>query len=96
MCLPLFGILLSEAYGQVGVPPVIYSQPSDQTVINGGTASFTVRAFNGLLSYQWYKAPNKKFNGQTSSTLTIPNVSSSDEGQYFVEVRNAAGKTNSS
>jgi VCBS repeat-containing protein len=82
-----------------GPPPIITVQPSDQIVLNGGTATFTVTASSGTtLSYQWYKQAfplDIKLIGEKSSTLTISNVSVLNEGQYYVEVKNSGGKVNS-
>jgi len=96
MCLLLLGMLLSDVYAQL--PPTILIPPLDQTVVIGGTARFSVVASSGglTLSYQWYQPPHRPLQGETSSTLTRDNVSSSDEGQYFVEVKNGLGKAISS
>lgn len=78
------------------VPPSITAHPTHQTVIRGGTASFSVGAAGTPpLFYQWY------FNGlpladATNSSLTISNVQPSDAGAYAVEVLNAAGSVLSS
>jgi hypothetical protein len=77
------------------VPPTISSQPADQGVIAGGTATFTVVA-NGTapLSYQWQRA-GTNLPGATSSTLTISNVQPADAGSYRVQVGNTAGSLTS-
>lgn len=71
-------------------PPTIVSAPQDLIVTPGATATFTVIATGGPLTYRWF------FNGApilggTNDTLTITNVHSRDAGPYTVEVRNAAG-----
>ena len=96
----LFLCCLFPARSFAAPPPVITVQPLDQTVVNGGTATFTVVATSGTaLSYQWYKDGllilNQLLTGQTSSTLTLNNVGDSDVGHYFVEVMNAGGTTDS-
>ena len=52
--------------------PSITSQPTNQSVTVGGTASFSVSATGTApLSYQWSKN-NTPINGATSSTYTTP------------------------
>ncbi|MCU0786064.1 MAG: Ig-like domain-containing protein, partial [Verrucomicrobia bacterium] len=72
----------------------------DTVVIDGGTATFTVVATSGTaLSYQWYKDGllilDQLLPDETRSTLILTNVQNSDEGQYFVQVRNAGGTVTS-
>ncbi|WKL03688.1 X2-like carbohydrate binding domain-containing protein [Paenibacillus amylolyticus] len=75
--------------------PVITSQPSDQTVTEGQTATFTVTASGDApLSYQW-KKNGTDIIGATSSTLTVTNAQSVDAGSYTVEVTNTAGNVTS-
>jgi arylsulfatase A-like enzyme len=79
--------------------PAINSQPVNQVLPAGTNAVFQIDAAGaGPLTYQWYKdgvALNNGGNvsGATSATLTIGNVSSSDAGTYFVEVKNSLGGT---
>jgi hypothetical protein len=71
--------------------PVITTQPSDQMVIQGQPASFSVSVSGAApFWYQW------QLNGillpnATNSTLTIPSVQPPDMGAYTVEVRNPYG-----
>src|SRR5687768_9406810 len=88
-----FCLTLSETTYAAGPPPVITAQPSDQTVPYGDSAEFSVVVTSGTaLTYQWYQDGllflDVKLTGQTYSTLTLSNVSSSDEGRYFVVVKN--------
>ncbi len=76
--------------------PVIGTQPSDQTVSAGASASFNVGAFGaGPLSYQWL------LNGdvlplETNVMLTVTNVQLSQSGNlYSVSISNQFGSTNS-
>ena len=84
--------------GKCGVsptPPVITSQPTNQTVGVGGTATFRVSA-NGTvpLFYQWnFNGTN--ILGATNTTLTLNNVQLTQAGNYSVRVANSAGSTNS-
>src|SRR4030095_260373 len=79
-----------------GPPPVIIVQPLDQTALCGRPAIFTVvpGSSDTTLSYQWYKN-NKALKGQTSSTLTLTNVSNLDQGEYYVDVKNSGGTVSS-
>ncbi|HTB82722.1 MAG TPA: immunoglobulin domain-containing protein [Candidatus Sulfotelmatobacter sp.] len=82
----------------VSIPsvPNITSQPQSETVSNGVTASFSVTAVNGSLTYQWYYNTNTLLGGQTGSTLAIPAVTSSNAGAYTVVVANDVGAATSS
>ncbi len=75
-----------------GNPPGISTQPADQSVKAGQSASFSVVATGTPpLSYQWQKngAP---VSGATSSSYATPATATSDSGATFsVVVRNSAG-----
>jgi uncharacterized repeat protein (TIGR01451 family) len=78
------------------MPPVILAQPTDQTVIVGGTATFTVVA-DGTppLGYQWnFNGTN--IVGATNTPLTLSNVQFSQAGSYAVLVTNVFGSVLSS
>src|SRR5207344_2725343 len=77
------------------VAPTISSQPTNLTVIAGGTAAFSVGA-NGSapISYQWQHA-NTNLPGANSSILTILNAQTSDAGAYHVIVTNLGGNITS-
>ena len=76
----------------VTIAPTITLQPASHTVSPGTTAVLSVGA-TGSPSFQW------KFNGANvgvnSSTLTIPNFQSSNEGTYQVVMTNLAGSVSS-
>jgi uncharacterized repeat protein (TIGR03803 family) len=86
--------------------PLITSQPRNQAVLEGMTATFSVGiASNALLSYQWQfnsgSGPTNLtdsggISGSATSSLTINNVSLADVGAYSVIVSNAAGSVTSS
>lgn len=77
-------------------PPMITSQPISQTVTLGGTVTFNVMALgSGTLGYQW-RLDNTNLFGQTTATLTIPNVQSNQVGPYSVVITNAFGAVTSS
>src|SRR5271169_1066897 len=77
-------------------PPLIISQPGNQTVAAGQTATFAVTATGtGPLSYQWY-VNGVPINGATSSTYTTPPTTSSQSGSvYTVTVSNSLGSATS-
>ena len=81
----------------VGGAPVITVQPTNQTVIVGGTATFGVTvAGSAPLSYQWYLNQTTLLTGATNATLSLINVQVSSAGNYSVTVKNAAGSVVSS
>lgn len=74
----------------VNIPPIITTQPTNQTIVQGQSATFVVAASGTApLSYQWtFNAAN--ISGATSSTFVATNA-----GTYAVVVTNIAG-TNTS
>ncbi|HXP80044.1 MAG TPA: immunoglobulin domain-containing protein [Verrucomicrobiae bacterium] len=65
------------------VGPSITTQPSNQTVTVGQTATFSVvAAGTAPLTYQWQKN-NANISGATSSTYTTPATVSGDNGAIF-------------
>src|SRR5207249_797392 len=79
------------------VAPTITTQPVNQTVAAGQTASFTVAATGTApLSYQWQKN-GVNIAGATASSYTTPVTTTSDSGSTFaVVVSNTAGTVTSS
>ena len=80
----------------VAVVPTITTQPANQTVTAGQTATFTVvAAGTAPLSYQWQKN-GANIAGATSSSYTTPVTTTSDSGSTFdVVVTNTAGTVTS-
>lgn len=77
--------------GGTNAPPTIVSQPQSQTVSEGTDVTFSVSATGSPpLSYRWRKN-SVPIPGATSSTLTLSNVTESDEGAYSVTVSNMFG-----
>jgi Immunoglobulin domain/Immunoglobulin I-set domain len=76
--------------------PLIVTQPANQTVQVGQTATFSVTASGSApLTYQWYKG-GVAITGATSSTYTTPATVSSDSGSTFtVSVTNSVGTVTS-
>ena len=82
--------------------PEVALQPIPQTLVYGQTATFTVQA-NGrtTLSYQWQTDSGPlhddgRISGTSTTTLTIPNLTTADQANYSVKVTDTAGSTTSS
>ena len=85
--------------------PLFTSQPANQAVPEGMTATFSVEtASNALLSYQWQfnngsgltnLTDSGGISGSATSSLTIDNVTPGDVGAYSVIVSNAVGPVTS-
>jgi hypothetical protein len=76
--------------------PSITTQPSNQTVVIGQPATFTVTAAGSApLAYQWQKG-GTAIPGATAASYTTPPTAQSDDGSAFVVVvSNAAGSMTS-
>ena len=80
----------------VNVPPAIRASPLSQSAILGSSTSFTVDATGTApLSFQW-KLNNVALPGQTSATLNLPNIQTTNAGTYTVTIANVAGTNTSS
>ncbi len=81
--------------------PGIITEPSDQRVVFGDTARFSVVASgSSALSYQWQRYDTNlvnggRFSGATSATLTINNAQAEDATSYKVTVTGTAGVVDS-
>ena len=106
-----YTVVVTNAYGSVtsiaawlnvSGPAYISSQPAGQTVLAGGTATFTVTAGGTTpVAYQWY------FNGSAISgaagsnagfatiNYTLTGLTTNNTGNYLVVVTNAAGSSTS-
>jgi uncharacterized repeat protein (TIGR03803 family) len=86
----------------VVAPPVITVQPTNEALLEGMTAVFTVGvASNALLNYQWMEGSlalhdEGSYYGTSTSSLIISNIASANVGTYSVVVSNAAGAVTSS
>jgi len=97
-----------EATLTVQLPPTITQQPVNQSVLTGGTATFTVAATSTTtLSYQWQRLPagsgtwanvtnNATYAGSSTATLTASNLVLGSSGDQFrCVVTNVAGAVTS-
>lgn len=82
--------------------PFFTVQPQNQT--NSLFTTVTMSALadgTGPLTYQWFFAPTNlpitfsALSGQTSTTLSLPNVAGSSAGYYYVAATGGAGTTDS-
>ena len=77
------------------VPPSITSHPDDVVTRVSGRATFNVGVSGTApFTFQWKKG-STTLPGQTSQTLVLTNVQTTDAGAYSVSITNAAGFTNS-
>lgn len=77
-------------------PPLISIQPQNQNVLAGQTATFSVTASGTQpLNYQWLLG-GTNLSGATTNPLVLPNVQSTNAGNYSVIITNLAGSVTSS
>ncbi len=78
------------------VAPTITTQPANQTVTAGQTATFSVvAAGTAPLTYQWQKN-GSVISGATAASYTTPVTTTADSGELFrVVVSNSAGNVTS-
>ena len=86
---------VSVSHSVTGAPSIT-TQPTNQTVTAGQTASFSVVATGTVpLSYQWFFNTNTTLAQATNATLTLTNVQPTNAGVYSVTVTNSAGSVTS-
>jgi hypothetical protein len=76
--------------------PTIQTQPANQTVTVGQTATFTVVASGGNLTYQWQMNTQPISGATSASYITPPTVIGDNGAQFAVVVSNSLGKVTSS
>ncbi|PWU11251.1 MAG: hypothetical protein C5B50_23740 [Verrucomicrobia bacterium] len=92
----VLSIYTAGSYGKCLLAPRITVQPTNQIVIPGATAYFTVTAAStSPLAYQW-QFDGSSLAGATNSSLVITNVSPNQAGTYAVLVSNTNGSVLSS
>src|SRR6266498_2659735 len=97
-----FGVVVTDASGMSATssPLVtltvlgIASQPGDQIVDVGATATFTVAATGTPLAYQW-RFNGANLTGKTTNSLVLANAQLTNAGNYSVVVTYALGSVTS-
>jgi dienelactone hydrolase len=97
-----FAVVVTNVGGSVTSSPLvtltvlgITSQPTDQIVDVGATATFTVAATGTApLAYQW-RFNDANLAGRTGTSLVLANAQSANAGNYTVIVTNACGSVTS-
>ena len=90
-----FTPVISDNAYLVMTPPAITAQPQSQTNYTGTTGTFSVAASGDApLSYQWRRNGGNLPSG-TNSSLALPNIQTSDAGNYSVVVFNPLGSATS-
>jgi hypothetical protein len=77
-----------------GSKPSITTQPTNQTVDLGGSATFSVAATTSPLTYQW-QFQSLNMPGETNQSLSLLRVKASQGGPYRVIVSNPIGSVTS-
>jgi hypothetical protein len=99
-----YSVIVTNAYGSVTsavaalsviIHPVIVSQPTDQTVLSGATATFGVVAVGSSpFTYQWL-FNNANIFAATNSGYSVTNAQPTNAGYYSVIVANSYGSITS-
>lgn len=77
-------------------PPIVTSQPTNQTVLRGTSTQFLVSdSGSAPVSYQW-RFDGSEIPGATNSALTLLGVQLTAAGSYDVVLNNSFGSTTSS
>ena len=91
---------IQSLYNSVGAPPIVFL-PTNQFFLNESSTGGIAASASGTppLSFQWYSTDFGTTNllaGQTSTTLTLTNVSVSQDGLfYFLVASNVQGVASS-
>ena len=75
-------------FAQAGSVPTISTQPTDQNVLLGNNATFSVVAVSTALAYQWQVSTDvgvtyTNIGGATNSSYTVTGVSAAENGNYY-------------
>ncbi len=87
-------VVVGDAPAAAPVAPTISTAPVAQSASAGTSATFTVTATGGGLSYQWL-FNNTAIPGATAASYTLPSVAAANAGSYSVRVTNSAGSVTS-
>jgi endonuclease/exonuclease/phosphatase family metal-dependent hydrolase len=101
-----YSVIVTNLFGSVtssnavllltNAPPAITTQPQNQSVLAGQTATFSVGATGTpLLNYQWFFS-GTNIAGATTNPFTLANVQLTNAGNYSVVITNIAGSVTSS
>jgi hypothetical protein len=91
----------AAAYGP-SLPPTITVEPTSLTNFASLDAKFVVGAYGTVpLNYQWYKGASPlsdggSIAGSSTAKLTLTGIAASDAGNYYAQISNVNGTTNSS
>ena len=72
-------------------PPTITRQPESQTVLAGGSVTFTAAASGTPTPTLQWRRDGQTIAGATNATLTVTNVRATDAGVYSVTATNPGG-----
>lgn len=92
------GGAIQITYATASAPPMIISQPTNQTVPINSNATFTVSAIGAPRPiYQWFfNDLNHPIDGATNDSLILLDVQTDQAGIYFVQITNSFGPALSS
>jgi hypothetical protein len=83
------------AFTLTNAPAFIVTQPANQAIIQGATATFSVLAAGAaLFAYQWL-FNNTNIAAATNSSYTVTNAQPTNAGNYLVSVSNQYGTVTS-
>jgi len=101
-----YQVVITNNYGSVtsrvvvltvGGTPGITAQPTNQMVIQGSNATFSVMAEgDNPLSYQWWFNQTNLLSDATNASYTVGNAQTNNIGDYSVIVTNPLGSVTSS
>ncbi len=87
-------VVVGDAPAAAPVAPTISTAPVAQSASAGTSATFTVTAAGGGLSYQWL-FNGTAIPGATAASYTLVTVAAANAGSYSVRVTNSAGSVTS-
>jgi endonuclease/exonuclease/phosphatase family metal-dependent hydrolase len=101
-----YSVVITNLFGSVtssnavllltNAPPAITTQPQNQSIIAGQTATFSVAATGTPpLNYQWFFS-GINIAGAITNPFTLANVQLANAGNYSVVITNIAGSVTSS